>query len=261
MYCSQEASGVLLGILGENPTQFSLPLPQDIASLPLQDPLFVGSVLQEADKTEAKRFLIRQHYTTKIQLLPGVINDVLDDIVNAGRRVLFFGLGFDSPLWFHANGKQMIWFVEQSEKFIALNWRIPREHVVRYSYQGITVEQSRSMPRQRLEEHPIPKELQANAPYDVIVVDAPWGGQGRTSQRIAPGRLLPIFWASHKLCRNGSIVYVDDVSRRVEHDSIERFMLPYATLLRTYPGRRGPRSQKFLVTTCMADGSMSHGSA
>ena len=58
--------------------------------------------------------------------------------------MLVFGLGYDSRMWY--NGNKNTYFVEDNNEYIQLNHNyIPKENIIRYNYQNITVEKSFQM--------------------------------------------------------------------------------------------------------------------
>ena len=64
----------------------------------------------------------------------------------------------------------------------------------------------------------------ANAPYDVVLIDAPPGYSPGT-----PGRLLPVFWTVNILTKPGSIFYLHDVDRDLEKFLISKYIKMNAT--------------------------------
>lgn len=59
-----------------------------------------------------KNPIFLQYYNPQILLEKEVILDVLTELIGKNLKVLVFGLGRDSNLWYNSNGKKNIWFVE-----------------------------------------------------------------------------------------------------------------------------------------------------
>jgi len=58
---------------------------------------------------------------------------------------------------------------------------------------------------EKIIKYKIPAKLLENAPFDVVLVDAPQG--------FITGRLLPTFWTVNNLTKPGSIMYMHDTNR------------------------------------------------
>jgi hypothetical protein len=160
-----------------------------------------------------------KYYTPKILLGRDVVLDILNEIVSKNKKILVFGLGYDSKIWYHANEKKNIWFVESNESYIKLNDFIDPTYIIRYKYENITLKKSFSLSTVDIEKYKLPENILQNAPYDLILVDGPTGFNDNT-----PGRLLPIYWSSKYLSKENTIIYVDDAERNLEKYCINKFL-------------------------------------
>ena len=74
-----------------------------------------------------------QHYNNKIQIDKKVIDDIFRNI-QPNTKMLVFGLGYDSKMWYEGNNKNTF-FIENNEHYIHLNKNdIPSTHIVKYNY-------------------------------------------------------------------------------------------------------------------------------
>lgn len=185
------------------------------------------------NKTE----LLEKFYNNGIQIAKSVIDDIIDECLDKNLKILVFGLGYDSMLWYNM-GKGNVYFVESNRSYIDLNPDIPKSNIIEYNYKNITVEKSFDMSIENINSYPIPEHLSQLAPFDVIIIDGP---PGYSENR--PGRLLPIYWTKHHLSKKGTIVYVDDSKRKLESHCINRFLLEHK--IKNFPERSG--CDKFLL--------------
>ena len=188
---------------------------------------------------QTKRAILDQYFDAEIQLDPSVVSDVLDDILAHSGRVLIFGLGYDSKMWYQAAGGNRITFIENDPEYVALNGDLNRSSIVLFDYDSIDVGTSFGMLEEKTIQYSLPPSVLAGAPYDVILIDGPPGYRAEL-----PGRYLPIFWSSRSLSHPGTLVYVDDVDRKLEADAVHRYLMPAASLVKYYPSRGG--AAKFL---------------
>ena len=157
-----------------------------------------------------------EFYNKNIQIHPNVIIDIFYNFQNQ-EKVLVFGLGHDSKMWYNHN--QNTYFVENNQKYIDLNrGDIPESHIVYYDYSDITVRDSFEMTDQEIEKYKIPEKIKALAPFDVIIIDGP---EGWNSTK--PGRLLPLYWSYKYLSKTGTTIYVDDYNRKLENYCVNRY--------------------------------------
>lgn len=171
--------------------------------------------------------IIEKYYTPKILLGKPIIDDIAFEMFGKNKKVLVFGLGYDSYLYYHANSEKNIWFVESNDDYIKLNTEIDNKYIVKHTFNNISVASSFNLSDEQIEKFPIPLILVNNAPYDIIIIDAPNGFAPTT-----PGRLLPIYWTSKLLARKDSCIYIDDTERPLESYCINRFLSGYKQILK-----------------------------
>lgn len=159
------------------------------------------------------------NYNPKILLGKDIILDILEELIGKNKKVLVFGLGMDSKMWYLANEKKNIWFIEHDDNYIKLNSDIDSSCIIKYDYANINVKKSFSLSNDDIENYPIPDIISQNAPYDLIIVDAPTGFNDETY-----GRLLPIYWTAKYFSKHGTIIYVDDVERSLENYCVNKFL-------------------------------------
>lgn len=152
-----------------------------------------------------------QYYNSNIQIDKKVIDDVFANI-KPDTKMLVFGLGYDSKMWYYGCNKN-VYFVEDNDEYIRLNSEIPQENIVKYVYKTSVS----STPTTDASLFEIPKKLLDLAPFDIIIVDGPTGWAGH-----CPGRLLPCYWST-LLSKPGTLVYIDDSSRDIEKFCIAKF--------------------------------------
>ena len=152
-----------------------------------------------------------EFYNTNIQIDKKVIDDVFKQI-RANTKMLVFGLGHDSKMWYEGTNKNT-YFVEDKEEYINLNKpTIPADHIIKYTYNTV-VPTSSNLTDAELGIFTIPEQLQKEGPFDIIIIDGPEGWAGR------PGRLIPFYWSS----KPETIIYADDSVRAFEDLCIKRF--------------------------------------
>jgi hypothetical protein len=152
-----------------------------------------------------------------IQLARPVMGDI---IMNCeGKKMLVFGLGYDSELWYNVTNKNTF-FIEDNKTYISLNQNINSNNIIYHEYKNITVKKSFYLNDNKIENYTIPEQLLKHAPFDIILIDGPNG-----SNDDAPGRLLPIFWSKRYLSKEGTIVYIDDSSRNLEKKCINKYLM------------------------------------
>lgn len=161
--------------------------------------------------------IINNYYNKRIQTDTIVINDIANEVYEKNKKMLVFGLGYDSNIWYNLTNKNTF-FVENNEEYIQKNKDINTSNIIRYNYKGITVKTSFNMTDTQISSFIIPEELIKNAPYDIIYIDGP---NGHLENK--PGRLLPIFWSITSLSKPGSIVYIDDCKRPLETMCINKY--------------------------------------
>ena len=171
--------------------------------------------------------LLTQYGHPEIQLHTDVVHDILDSIEqDSSTRMLVFGCGYDSLLWFHAT-RGKTWFVEDNPEYIRLQENeIPSDHLCFYEYTGITVQNSLDYVQSSSTESffpfsELPPQIKEHGPYDIILIDGP---NGYDDSR--PGRLLPIRWCvDNRIAKPGTLVYMDDSSRLLEKQCMEKYLV------------------------------------
>ena len=165
-------------------------------------------------------------YNSKIQLDINVIDDIIQNS-SLNKKMLVFGLGYDSKLW---NNIANTYFVENKDEYIQLNSDI--NNIIKYDYKNINVEQSLNLTDDEISNYKIPDELINNGPYDIILVDGPEGWANNK-----PGRLLPIYWSINFLSKKDTIIYIDDINRELETYCVNKFCNNFKQEL--FKGRNG----------------------
>jgi hypothetical protein len=161
--------------------------------------------------------IINKYYHPRIQTDKAIINDIANEVYGKNKKMLVFGLGYDSNLWYNLTNKN-IFFIEHNDNYIKINKDIDKNNIVKYDYTGITVNTSLNMTDEKIRSFIIPEEIIKNAPYDIIYIDGPTGHLPDM-----PGRLLPIFWTKTFLSKPGSLVYIDDCKRSLESECINMY--------------------------------------
>lgn len=144
-----------------------------------------------------------------------MINDILLQ-VTPNSKMLVFGLGYDSKIWFECNSKNTF-FVEDKDEYIELNIKdIPQDNIIKYNYKTVC-DSSVCLTDHEIEEFKIPEKILNEAPFDIILIDGPGGYSPKT-----PGRLIPCYWST-LLSKPGTVIYIDDSSRKLETYCIQKF--------------------------------------
>mgnify|MGYP003383980632 CR=1 FL=1 len=170
------------------------------------------------------------YYNIKIQLDREVIQDIFKMFRN-NTKMLVFGLGYDSKMWYAGNTHT--YFIEHNDVYIDLNSAvIPAANIIKYKYCNITVTDSFNINDNDLGKYMLPPALLEIAPFDIILIDGPEGWR-----KDKPGRLLPCYWTNKFLSKPGTIIYIDDSSRKLEHHCIRRYFKDKEQTL--FPRRKG----------------------
>lgn len=161
-----------------------------------------------------------------IQLDTEVIKDILLNVDGKNKKMLVFGLGYDSELWYNLTNKNTL-FIENNYEYIKLNKNINSNNIIYYDYKNITVEKSlKNINKQFIDSFSIPQKILDNAPYDIILIDGPAGFNSE-----CPGRLLPCYWSKNYLSKENTLIYVDDANRPLEHKCINKM---FSNKMKTY---------------------------
>jgi hypothetical protein len=156
-----------------------------------------------------------EFYNSNIQLDKKVIDDVFSNFKN-DTKMLVFGLGYDSKMWYEGNNKNT-YFVENKKEYIDLNINdIPIENIIEYNYDTL-VETSLDLTDKDIIKYEVNNKLIFLAPFDIIIIDGP---EGYDNTR--PGRLIPCYWST-LLSKAGTIIYIDDANRKLENYCIDKF--------------------------------------
>lgn len=161
-----------------------------------------------------------EYYNPKIQMHKDVIEDVFRHF-DSNTKMLVFGLGYDSKMWFEGNNKNTF-FIEDKDEFIKLNIEnIPRDNIIKYDYKT-TVLESFKLTDNLIQNFKIPEKIKVEAPFDIIIIDGPEGWSLKK-----PGRLIPCYWST-LLSKPGTIIFVDDSNRPLEKFCIQKYFKDYS---------------------------------
>jgi hypothetical protein len=161
-----------------------------------------------------------EYYTSKIQLRKSVINDVFSEITE-NKKMLVFGLGYDSQMWYEGNNKNTF-FVENKDFYIQLNIKnIPTNNIIKYDYKT-TCSSSVILTDNEINNFIIPERIVNEGPFDIIIIDGP---EGMSSN--SPGRLIPCYWST-KLSKPGTLIYLDDTNRPLENFCIQKYFKDFS---------------------------------
>lgn len=163
-----------------------------------------------------KEDFLKKFYDENTQLDIEVINDILDESLNTDKKILIFGLGYDSNLWFNINHN--VYFVEDNEKYIKMNEEKIKNRTIKHNYGNINVLQSLHLDNKNIEKYLFPEKLSLLGKFDIILVDGPLGNSYHDT-----GRLLPLYWSKKRLSKEGTIIYVDDSNRKLETYCINKY--------------------------------------
>jgi hypothetical protein len=160
-----------------------------------------------------------EYYNNKIQIDKDVINDVFTEI-KPNTKMLVFGLGYDSKMWYEGNNKNTF-FIENQDAYIKMNTKdIPQENIIKYDYKT-TVSSSFQLTDNEIADFIIPEKIMNAAPFDIIIIDGPQGFTGKK-----PGRLIPLYWSTI-ISKPGTIIYIDDANRKLENFCIQKYFKNY----------------------------------
>ena len=156
-----------------------------------------------------------EFYNKNILLNKKIIDDVFSNFKN-NPKMLVFGLGYDSRMWYEGNNKNTF-FVEDKQKFIDLNTKyISIDNIIKYKY-NTTVNKSLSLSDDNIMKFELIDKLKQLGPFDIIIVDGP---EGYNNDK--PGRLIQCYWAT-LLSKKGTIIYIDDTNRNLENYCIKKY--------------------------------------
>lgn len=131
-------------------------------------------------------------------------------------NVLVFGVGNDSAMWREINNAGVTTFLENDDEWSTkIIGSVPGIDIVRCAYTTKLLEADSLLQKHKNGEQVLSLELPERVrsiTWDVIIVDAPFGGT-----LDAPGRMQSIFEA-HQLAQHGGTVdiFIHDINRPVE---------------------------------------------
>lgn len=160
---------------------------------------------------------IEKYYHHKIQLSKSLIYEVLKRTLNKNKKILIFGLGYDSYLWYKSNNKKNIIFVEHNDSFINLNSKIKNNFILKYEYKNTSVEKSLKNIFNE-DEHLIPAKLLRKAPFDIVLIDSPEGYKDDSF-----GREIPFYWTRNFLIHEKTKIFIHDIQRKLEKLLLEKY--------------------------------------
>lgn len=147
---------------------------------------------------------------------------ILDTIrARAPAKLLIFGVGKDSRIWFHANRGGRTVFVEHEPEWIAqTRAELPEAEIAQVSYRT-RLWQWRLLLGLRglLFMRDLPPAI-VNERWDIIFVDSPQGGNWRR-----PGRMKSLYTAAILARRSRNVdLLAHDCDRRVERVYCDRYL-------------------------------------
>jgi hypothetical protein len=156
-----------------------------------------------------------EFYNSKIQLDKKVIDDVFTNF-KSDTKLLVFGLGYDSKMWYNGNNKNT-YFVENKKEYIDLNIDdIPISNIIEYQY-DTSVKNSFNLKDNEIVKYKLNDKLISLGPFDIIIIDGPEGYDDNK-----PGRLIPCYWST-LLSKKGTIIYIDDSNRKLENYCVNKY--------------------------------------
>jgi len=180
------------------------------------------------------KMTLQPYFDPRIQLSRDFMEEIINELFGKNNKVLVFGLGYDSQLWYQANGKKNIFFVEDNQFYIEINSDV--SEIVKCDYSAFSVEKS-LLGAVDPAKFDVPKSIKFYSPFDVILIDGPHG-----CSMNSPGRELPFFWSklmSHDLTK----FYIDDLHRPLERMLVDKYFSGYKQLY--FPTRCSVRLTKY----------------
>jgi hypothetical protein len=160
-----------------------------------------------------------EYYNSNIQIDKSVINDVFTHF-NSNSKMLVFGLGYDSKMWYEGN-KKNTFFIENKDEYIKMNIKdIPQDNIIKYDYKT-TCSSCIKLTDNEINDFKIPEKIVKEGPFDIIIIDGP---EGFSPEK--PGRLIPCYWST-MLSKPGTVIYVDDSNRHLENFCIKKYFQQY----------------------------------
>ena len=147
----------------------------------------------------------------------GLIKNILQTLQDSNLKLLVFGLGYDSKLWYYGN-KKNTYFIEDNIEYIELNKDISDSNIIYHDYGEINVKNSFSLTNETLKKFIVPDKLKDIGTFDIIIIDGPKGNTNNSK-----GRLIPYYWSSQFLSKKNTIIYCDDIERKLESYCLDKF--------------------------------------
>ena len=171
--------------------------------------------------------IFQTYYNNNIQLNIDVILDIFKEVSKLENpKMLVFGLGADSDLWYNLTNKNT-YFIEHDMEYINKS-NVDKDHIIYHSYEDISVLKSFSMSDDEIIKQKFPKKIIDLSPFDIIIIDGPTGWD-----LSKPGRLLPFFWTKYYLSHSKTIIYCDDTDRGLETYLLNKYFSDYEKVVFT----------------------------
>jgi hypothetical protein len=132
-------------------------------------------------------------------------------------RMMVFGLGCDSYLWYRLTDGKLL-FVENDQQIINDHSEIPITHVIKYNFDRITLANSFTISDKTLNEFRMPQQFK-NVAFDIILINGP-----SSILDTDPGKLIPIYWVTKYLSQKGSVIYLCHSDRLLENYCLHKYM-------------------------------------
>lgn len=149
------------------------------------------------------------------------IDDVGQEIVKFKKirknkfKMLVFGLGYDSMLWYKLAQRKIFFMVGDGDSVQYQG--IHEDNIVHFSNQDVNVSNSFTMSHMDIVEHEIPPQIK-NELFDIIIINSP-----NSCEDYQPSPLLPIFWSSQYLSSKGAVIYICGSDRLLESFCINKY--------------------------------------
>ena len=165
----------------------------------------------------------RYYFTLNIRLDFNMIDDLTIEINRLKKirknkfKMLVFGMGYDSQLWYHVTEWKIL-FVECDQQLIDLHPQILSTQIIQYPYENINVMSSFTISDKTLDGFKVPNQLK-NLTFDIILINGPNG-----SLDTHPGTLIPIYWSVKYLSHMGSVIYLCHSDRLLEKYCLDKYL-------------------------------------
>lgn len=163
--------------------------------------------------------VIARHYSHEIQMSLGQVHAIISGIAMAGPgcKLLVFGCGNDSDLWFHANAGGKTVFLENNAGWLEqTKAKFPHLDIRLIDYGKRTGAESLPIDEKKLASFDLPEVLREETWDVIIIIDLPMGYSRKA-------RSLPIYWTS-LVARPSTQVFVDNYERDLEREYADHFL-------------------------------------